>query len=103
MATITLNVTGNNDVPVVSSDSEAIQENGQIVAIVPSASDVDGTVVGYQLESDVSSGSLAFHSNGSYTFETGSEFDDLAVGEIRQVSFTYSAIDDQGDVYGSWH
>ena len=98
VATITLNVTGNNDVPVVSSDSEAIQENGQIVAIVPSASDVDGTVVGYQLESDVSSGSLAFHSNGSYTFETGSEFDDLAVGEIRQVSFTYSAIDDQGGV-----
>ncbi len=96
--TVTLNVTGSNDVPVVSASSGAVSENGSLSSSVPVATDVDGTIAGYQLVNDVSSGSLTFNSNGSYSFDPGTDFDDLAVGESRQVSFTYTATDNDGSV-----
>ncbi|MEH6671012.1 VCBS domain-containing protein [Halopseudomonas sp.] len=97
-ATVTLDVTGSNDVPVVSADSGVAAENGTLSSSVPAASDVDGSIGSYQLVTDVTAGSLTFSTDGSYTFNAGNGFDDLAVGESRQVTFSYTATDNDGGV-----
>ncbi len=97
-ATITLTVVGSNDAPVVSAGTGTASENGQIDSSVPVATDVDGSIASYQVVTDVSSGSLTLNNDGTYSFDPGSDFDDLAVGESRQVSFTYTATDNDGSV-----
>ncbi len=94
--TITLTVTGSNDAPVASAGSTSKEENTVLNASVPAASDVDGTIASYELVDDVASGALTFNADGSYEFNPGTDFDDLAVGENREVSFTYRAFDNEG-------
>ncbi|MCE3028977.1 Ig-like domain-containing protein, partial [Salinicola sp. DM10] len=98
--TVTITVTGTNDVPVAKADTQTTGENATLNAQVPAATDVDGTVESYQLATDVGqgNGSLSFNSNGSYTFNPGTDFDSLAVGESRNVTFSYTATDNDGGV-----
>ncbi|NAZ98769.1 Ig-like domain-containing protein, partial [Vibrio toranzoniae] len=42
---------------------------------------------------------LVFNNDGSYTFTPGSDFDALGDTESRDVTFTYTATDDDGAVY----
>ncbi|OLO02558.1 Ig-like domain-containing protein, partial [Salinicola socius] len=67
---------------------------------VPAASDVDGTIAGYDLATDVGTGngSLTFNADGSYSFAPGTDFDALAAGESRDVTFSYTATDNDGGV-----
>jgi VCBS repeat-containing protein len=60
--------------------------------------DVDGTIVSYQLVADVAEGSLTFNADGSYSFNPGTDFDDLADGTSRDVTFTYTATDNNNAV-----
>ncbi|WP_327196220.1 tandem-95 repeat protein [Vibrio fluvialis] len=46
----------------------------------------------------MSEGSLTFNADGSYTFTPGSDFDDLPAGDSRDVTFTYTATDNNGGV-----
>ncbi|WP_447752430.1 retention module-containing protein [Pseudomonas nicosulfuronedens] len=96
--TITITVTGSNDAPIAYADSATTEENSVLNAQVPAASDVDGSIVGYQLTSGVgnNNGSLTFNPNGSYSFNPGKDFDSLADGESRDVTFTYQAQDNNG-------
>ncbi|MBB4862598.1 VCBS repeat-containing protein [Pseudomonas nitritireducens] len=96
--TITITVTGSNDKPVAFADSQTTDENGVLNAQVPTATDVDGSVVGYQLTTDVAQGkgTLTFNADGSYSFNPGSAFDHLAVGKSETVTFTYQAKDNDG-------
>ena len=96
--TVEIVIEGVNDAPVAQSGTQNVAENGSYSGTVPAATDVDGTITGYQLVSSVASGALIFNSNGSYSFNPGTSFDDLAAGESRQVSFTYRAVDDSGAV-----
>ncbi|MEC8483319.1 MAG: Ig-like domain-containing protein, partial [Pseudomonadota bacterium] len=96
--TVTITVTGTNDAPVVSDDAQTIGENAVLNTSVPAATDVDGTVADYQVVTDVSEGSLTFNTDGSYNFDPGTDFDDLAAGESRAVTFTYTATDNSGAV-----
>ena len=48
-------------------------------------------------------GSLTFNTDGSYSFDPGSAFDDLAPGATRDVSFTYTATDNNGGVSNVGH
>ncbi|WP_407487784.1 Ig-like domain-containing protein, partial [Acinetobacter baumannii] len=43
-------------------------------------------------------GSVTVNSDGTYSFNPGNDFDNLAVGESREVSFTYTATDNNGGV-----
>ncbi|MDL2424716.1 VCBS domain-containing protein, partial [Pseudomonas sp. BAgro211] len=56
------------------------------------------SVAGYQLTTDVGqgNGSLTFNPDGSYSFNPGKDFDSLAQGETRDVTFTYQAKDNNG-------
>ncbi|MFR0689573.1 retention module-containing protein, partial [Enterobacterales bacterium AE_CKDN230030158-1A_HGKHYDSX7] len=96
--TITLTVTGSNDKPVAYAGSATTEENTGVSGQVPAATDVDGNVIGYQLTTDVGqgNGSLTFNADGSYRFTPGKDFDSLADGESRDVTFTYQAKDNNG-------
>ncbi|WIX33732.1 Ig-like domain-containing protein [Salinicola sp. JS01] len=98
--TVTITVTGTNDVPVAKADTQTTGENVTLTSQVPAATDVDGTVESYQLATDVGqgNGSLSFNSDGSYTFNPGTDFDSLAPGQSRDVTFTYTATDNDGGV-----
>ncbi|KFK58749.1 hypothetical protein JS84_23445 [Vibrio vulnificus] len=87
-----------NAVPVAKDGTAETEENTVLTGNVPAAEDVDGTVESYQLVDDVAQGSLSFNANGSYTFTPGSDFDDLAVGQSRDVTFTYRATDNNDGV-----
>ncbi|WP_189446279.1 tandem-95 repeat protein, partial [Salinicola rhizosphaerae] len=98
--TVTITVTGTNDAPVAVADTQTTGENTALTGQVPAATDVDGTIASYALDTDVGqgNGSLSFNSDGSYTFTPGTDFDALAAGESRDVTFTYTATDNAGDV-----
>ena len=94
---VTLTVTGSNDAPVVSAvdESAGTEENTSLTGQLATATDVDGTVT-YQLVTDVASGTLSLAGDGSYSFDPGTDFDDLAAGATREVSFSYQVVDDLG-------
>ncbi|WP_162847598.1 Ig-like domain-containing protein, partial [Marinomonas communis] len=99
---VTVNVTAVNDAPVASDDTaQTTDENAVLSTSVPVATDVDGTIDSYQVVTTVSEGSLTFNPDGSYSFDPGADFDDLAVGESRAVTFTYTATDNNGAVSSS--
>jgi VCBS repeat-containing protein len=53
-------------------------------------------VLTFAITSTPVDGSVTNNNNGSFTFNAGSSFQDLAEGETRDVTFTYSATDDSG-------
>ena len=73
--------------PVASSTSVGTDEDTVLNGNVPVATDVDGTIASYALATNVAEGALTFNNDGSYSFNPGSDFDDLAVGATRDVSF----------------
>ncbi len=99
--TVTITVTGTNDAPVATDDATSTSENTVLNSSVPAATDVDGTIASYTLVADVTEGSLTFNTDGTYSFDPGSDFDDLAVGATRDVTFTYTATDNTGAVSGT--
>ena len=98
----TLTITGTNDLPVVSADSQSTTQGLTISRNVPVPTDVDGTIAanGYALVNNVGvgNGTLSFSNDGSYTFNPGSDFDALAAGVTRNVTFTYTATDNNAAV-----
>src|SRR5690606_23845261 len=95
--TVTIIVTGVNDAPTASNDSKTTAENTTLSSSVPVATDVDGTIASYVLDTTVSAGSLTFNANGTYTFNPGTAFDSLAAGASQDVSVTYHAVDNRSD------
>ncbi|OLO02577.1 Ig-like domain-containing protein, partial [Salinicola socius] len=98
--TVTITVTGTNDAPVAQAGTTTTEENTLLTGQVPAATDVDGTIAGYDLATDVGTGngSLKFNADGSYSFTPGADFDGLATGESRDVTFSYTATDNDGGV-----
>ncbi|WP_188113835.1 Ig-like domain-containing protein, partial [Salinicola halophyticus] len=76
------------------------EENTALTGQVPTATDVDGTIASYALDTGVGqgNGSLSFNADGSYSFTPGIDFDSLAAGESREVTFSYTATDNDGGV-----
>ncbi|OLO06294.1 hypothetical protein BTW08_18335, partial [Salinicola sp. MH3R3-1] len=98
--TVTITVTGTNDAPVAAADTRTTGENAALTGQVPAATDVDGTIAGYALDTGVGqgNGSLSFNADGSYSFTPGTDFDSLAAGQSRDVTFSYTATDNDGGV-----
>ncbi len=87
-----------NGAPQASDASVSTDENSSLASQVPAANDPDSSIARYTLISGPSAGSLTFNPDGSYSFNPGSDFNDLAVGTTRQVSFSYNATDSSGAV-----
>jgi VCBS repeat-containing protein len=95
--TVTITIIGSNDAPIAVADAIGTDENTVLNSNVPAASDVDGSITGYTLgATTVAEGNLVFNADGSYSFDPGSDFDDLINGSSRTVTFTYTAIDNDG-------
>src|SRR4029453_13993382 len=59
-------------------------------------SDDDGATLTYAIPSAPSEGSVVNNDDGTFTFDPGSDFQDLAEGETREVTFSYTATDSHG-------
>ena len=99
-ATVTVNVTGVNDTPVATNVSVAAVENGNIVVGNFSASDADSDEPGaglvYSVVTPPSEGSVSVNGiagSNSFSFNPAGAFNDLALGETRNVTFTYRVRD----------
>ena len=95
-ATVTVTVASVNDAPVAGAANEGTSEEAVLNGAVPAATDIDGTIVSYALVNDVAEGRLTLDVDGSYRFDPGSDFEDLAEGDSRAVTFTYTATDNEG-------
>ncbi|MFV2066137.1 MAG: Ig-like domain-containing protein [Pirellulales bacterium] len=97
----TITVTGRNDVPGANSISLEVGENAAILSAAFDGTDVDDDVASlrYDVPSGVGvgQGTLTNKGDGTFSFDPGTDFDGLAVGERREVIFTYEAVDPHGD------
>nr|WP_254722263.1 VCBS domain-containing protein [Gilvimarinus xylanilyticus] len=96
--TVTINIQGVNDKPTVDDLFFALNENENLQLRQLRGDDVDGSIFGYGLITDVIEGELSLQPNGTFRFLTNGEFDDLAAGEFRDVTFEYAAADNNGAV-----
>ena len=96
-ATVTITVTGDNDRPVVSAVAISAIEDGATVTGSFVVDDVDDTDLHtFDITNAPDEGSVINNGNGTFTFDPGADFQDLAEGETRVVSFDYKATDDSG-------
>ena len=91
----TIDVGDLNEAVTAKDATETTSENGTLRGSV-TATDLDGDAISYSLDGQPAEGSVTLQDDGSYSFEPGTAFDDLAVGESREVSFTFSADDGKG-------
>ncbi|TAJ67800.1 VCBS domain-containing protein [Brevundimonas sp.] len=97
---VTVTITGTNDAPVVQDVSAAATEDGTPVTAAFSADDADsdddaGSLT-YVVTSAPSEGSVVNNGDGTFSFNPGADFQNLAAGETRDVAFGYDAIDSHG-------
>lgn len=94
---LSVNVNNLNDnVPTAEDDAKTATEDvyddvtGQLIG-----SDADGNIIEYELVDGLGEdeGLLTFNPDGSYIYNVGLSFQDLAEGETREVTFTYRTVE----------
>ncbi|MDA1049623.1 MAG: Ig-like domain-containing protein [Planctomycetota bacterium] len=98
-ATVNLTITGLNDDPVAGDLSASAVEDGPAVTVPFNADDIDAdddpTTLDYSIILDPTEGSVTSIVGNTFTFDPGTDFQDLTVGQTRSVTFTYQAMDGQ--------
>ncbi len=103
-ATVTITVTGENDAPVATPNTYADTENGTVTGNVitddtgaGTDSDAEGDPLsiagGAQTLTSTSGGAVSLGSDGSFTYDPGTNFDALTAGATATDSFTYTVTD----------
>ena len=92
--TAAITITGTNDKPIVESASiQAIEDTifleGRFLVTDTDSSDTHS----FNIISQPSEGLVINNGDGSFSFNPGSGFQDLGVGETREVTFTYESVD----------
>ena len=96
-ATVTITITGTNDKPTAEVESVSATEDGAAVTGSFGATDADTTDTHtFNILTQPDEGSVTNNGNGTFSFNPNNDFQDLAAGETRQVTFTYEAVDDSG-------
>jgi len=96
--TVTVTVAGANDAPVPTTIAINATEDGTITSGNLAATDVDGETLTFGLVSQPAVGTLTVNTDGSYTYDPGSAFQDLRAGESVDLSFVYSVSDGTASV-----
>ena len=115
-STVTINVASVNDAPGAVSDMKSIDEDSIITlpeadGVLANDSDIDTedvisvtsvdngieSAAPGELISGTNGGVFVIDNDGSYRFDPGLDFQDLAVGETRQTSVTYLIEDGSGE------
>lgn len=97
---VNITIVGTNDAPVVQNVQAVATEDGAPVTVAFSADDVDsdddaGSLT-YVVTDTPSEGSVVNNGDGTFSFNPGADFQDLAAGETRDITFGYNAIDSHG-------
>jgi VCBS repeat-containing protein len=99
---VTVTVSGVNDAPVVADVAASAIEDGPAVTGSFIGDDVDsdddGGSLTYAITALPGEGAVADNGDGTFTFDPGADFQDLAAGETRDVTFEYTATDGNGAV-----
>ncbi|MBF0325556.1 MAG: tandem-95 repeat protein [Alphaproteobacteria bacterium] len=96
-ATATVTVIGSNDGPVASDLSVSVAEDGPAGTFALPGTDIDaGAVLTYEALTQPAEGVLTVNADGTVSFDPAGAFEDLALGESRNVSFTYRVTDEHG-------
>jgi VCBS repeat-containing protein len=93
--TVTITVNGTNDGPVAEAATASTDEDNAVSGTL-TATDAEGDALTFSLETAPTEGSVTVNADGSYDFDPGSDFDDLAAGESRDVTFEYTVDDGNG-------
>src|SRR5262249_11324589 len=100
IATVTVTVTGVNDVPTAIDKQFATGEDGPPVAGTLAGDDIDSddspATLAFVLASLPAKGTLTDNGDGTFLFDPGSDFDSLSVGQSEDVTFTYQTRDAHG-------
>lgn len=100
-ATATITINGVNDAPMLEAGALAAVEDGGAVSLNLSTiasdidSDDDGTSLSYTITGSPSEGSATI-SGTTLSFDSGADFQDLALGETRDVTIQVTATDGHG-------
>ncbi|GEQ98847.1 hypothetical protein JCM17844_24840 [Iodidimonas gelatinilytica] len=94
-AVAALSADGNSGPLAQAGVLDAVEDGGPVEGQLV-ATDVDGDVLTYGLVSGPAEGSVTVNADGSYIFDPADGFQDLAVGESRDVTFTYQVDDGNG-------
>lgn len=100
-ATATVEFEGMNDDPTLAAATEAAQEDGAAILVDLSLlgndvdSDDDGTTLTYSISGSPTEGDATINGS-SLSFDPGSDFQDLAEGETRDVVIQVTATDSHG-------
>ncbi len=99
--TVTVTVLGTNDNPVAQDDEfEAYGDSALLLGgLAGNDSDVDGDELQVVLPGTVegsTGGRFWLDDSGSLVFDPEGDFDDLAIGDTRETSFTYTVTDGLG-------
>ena len=100
-ATVTITVNGVNDAPLADAVSVLASENGSPVEANFGGSDVDEgetATLNYAITSMPTEGSVVNNDDGTFTFDPADDFQDLAEGVTRDVTFDYTATDAQAAI-----
>ncbi len=93
-----LELSPEDDVAIATDDDRQLDENTEIIGNVLDNDEVPDLVRQVErLGADVSRGALSLNSDGSFTFVTGTDFEELALDEPATVSFSYRVTDATGD------
>ncbi|OED44220.1 hypothetical protein ACH42_08195 [Endozoicomonas sp. (ex Bugula neritina AB1)] len=96
-STSTLTIDVNRTPEAINGTLSATEDGSEIVGQL-SAIDLDADeILTYSVVSQPSEGSVTINSDGSYSFSPGNDFQNLAEGETRDVTFEYQVTDAQGD------
>ncbi len=97
-AQLTITITGTNDAPVITAVNDlSATEDGSSVSGSVTFNDVDsGDTHTFSIATTPSEGSVTIDNTGTYTFDVGSDFQDLAAGETRTVTFDVRVTDNHG-------
>ncbi|MCO6455986.1 MAG: DVUA0089 family protein [Pirellulaceae bacterium] len=95
--TVTIIVEGRNDAPVAQNVAISAVEDGPVVFGNFNANDADSddspATLQYTITNLPSEGLVGNNDDGTFTFDPSDDFQDLAQGQTRQVTFTYIATD----------
>src|SRR5262249_50646083 len=98
-ATVTVIVTGENDAPTTTAVAITADDGAQTIGVFHGDdvdSDNDQTNLNYTITKQPAQGTVTPNGDGTFSFDPGTDFQDLKEGETRTVTFSYQAIDAQG-------
>ena len=93
LATVTITVIGTNETPTAGNVSQTTDKNTPVI-VSADGNDIDtADTLTYTIVDSPTQGSVTNNNDSTFTFNPGSDFDDLGDNETRDVTFTYKVSD----------